>query len=298
MSDLATLTIPDIAALIATMPVDSDEFDAALGELWERAPRAGGNQPPLEEELGEELAPFRKRQAELVETAKTAVIVDGDSAQKTLDLAALCKAFEDEIEEWRKARTKPFREAAALIKQRCDALSLPVTIARAGETGKGGLRGMLTAWDDKQRAAAEAERRKLAEEQRRREEEAAAAKRAAEEAAAKGESGINYELAAMRARDEAEAAARRAEAIRAEPTRGHLGQVNRTRRIVFSIEDLNAVLPWVLADTGRAAKLLSAVTNIVDQHLRSLGVETVAKGGIEIPGVTAGVELGAAGVRR
>src|SRR5678816_1879459 len=90
------------------------------------------NQPPLAELLNEELVPFRERRDELVRVAETAAIVDDDSAAKTLDLAQLCKLFEDDIDDRRKQLAEPHRQAQKLINDAHNQLRLDVQIVRQG----------------------------------------------------------------------------------------------------------------------------------------------------------------------
>jgi hypothetical protein len=155
---------------------------------------------------------------------------------------------------------------------------------------------MLTAWDDRQRAAVEAERRRLAEEARKREAEAAAARAAAETKEAEGKSSVAAELAAIRARDEAERLRRRAEAIRHEPTRSQLGQTTRRKVIRFAVEDIRKRLAAILRSPRRKALELY-IDQMTEQDLRALGVAAIEQG-VFIPGVRAWVEEGGVSVRR
>lgn len=294
LAEYEGMSLVAIATAVANWPDGSEDQERAIWAFWSKAPRLGHNNPPADETLAEDLAPFIKRRDELLAIARTAVIVDDESAAKVLDLAALLKSAEDEIEEWRKARTKPLRDQVTAINRRCEAITVPLAQARHGETGKGGLRGMLTAWDDKKAAAAAAERRRLLEEQRKREEEAAAARRAAEEAAAAGKSAVNAELEALRKADEAERAARQAEAIRAEPVRSHMGQISRRREVKFEIVDLDKLDQHLRANYRSNVEQFART--LVGSILKGMGVDAAEKA--QIPGVIITVEKGAANVRR
>jgi uncharacterized membrane protein YqiK len=171
-----------------------------------------------------------------------------------------------------------------------------IAIAIGGTSGRDGLVGMLTKWDDAQKAAVEAERRRLAEEARQREQEAEAARAAAEAKAREGQTNVAAELEAVRARDEAERLQRRAEAIRHEPTRSQLGQTTRRRQIRFVVEDFRKRLGGILK-SPRRAQVEKLVNDITEHELRDLGVAAVEKG-IQMEGVRAWVEEGGVNVRR
>src|SRR6185369_2595798 len=136
----------------------------------------------------------------------------------------------------------------------------------------------------------------LAEEARKREEEAAAARAAAEAKAQAGKIDPAAELEALRASDEAERLARRAEAIRHEPTRAQLGQTTRRKQIRFVVEDFTARLRDILGSPRRKS-VEQLVDKLTDQELRGLGVEAV-EDGVQIVGVRAWVEDGGVSVRR
>jgi hypothetical protein len=261
------------------------------------APSIGHNSPPADEILAEELTPFRKRRDELVEVAKTAIIVDDESAAKVLDLAQICRTFEDEIDARRKEMVRPYREAEKLINDSHNRLRLDVQVARQGMNGSAGLRGLLTAWDDKKKDEAEQARMKAEREARAKELAAESARQKAAAAAAGGKGSVSAELQALRAEEEAARAAAHAESIRQEPVRGQLGQVGRKREISFDITDQLAFATWLIAQPGLQNNLKQALSTICGQHLRSLGVAVVARG-LDIPGVVARVDQGGAFVRR
>jgi hypothetical protein len=291
------LSNAELAETVAVWPDGSEDQNNALAALRARAPGIGHNRPPLAEALNDEIEPFVRRAAEVIELAGKAVIIDIDSARSVADLGVKCKDLEAQIDVARLARSKPYRDAVGLINRVFGDVAEQLKRAREGNDGRGGLRGMVTAWDNKQRAAAAAEERRLREEQRRREEAAAEAERKAREAAETGKSALNAELAAAKAREEADQAARRANAVRPEPLRSHLGQVRRTRRSKFEIEDLAKVIAWLIEHPGHRSNVEQAVRTIIGAYLTAIGIDTVARG-IEIPGVKCWVELGEASVRR
>jgi hypothetical protein len=155
---------------------------------------------------------------------------------------------------------------------------------------------MLTAWDDQQRAIVAGQRRRLAEEARQREAEAEAARAAAEAKAKEGRTDPTAELEAVRARDQAEQLARRAAAVRHEPTRSQLGQTTRRRVIQFVVEDFNKRLRGILK-SPRRSQVEKLVNDITEHELRDLGVAAV-ENGVVMDGVRAWVEEGGVSVRR
>lgn len=292
------LTNAELAASVAAWPDDSEDQRAALVALARRAPNLGHNKPPLAEALDAEVEVWRRRSEEILALVGDAVIIDAESAKKVTDLAAKTKDLEDELDKARLARGKPFRDAQALVNSTFDALIRPLKLAREGEDRRGGLRGMLTVFDNKVRAEAEAERRRLEAEQRQREAEAAEAQKKAEEAARAGAAGqVNAELAAARTREAADQARLRAEAVRPIPIRSHLGQVSRRREFRFEITDLGATIAWLITQPGHKNNVEQSVRTIVGSYLRSLGVDAVARG-VEIPGIEITVDLGTAALRR
>lgn len=293
----AHLSNQEVAAAILAWPDGSEDQNLALAALKARAPGLGHNRPPLSEALESELEPFRVRAAEALGLAEKAVIRDAEGARTALDLGVKCKDLEDEINAARLQRSLPYRDATALINRTFGDIAHALKLAREGDNGRGGLKGMLKVWDDKQRAAAQAEQARLREEQRQRELAAAEAEKTAREAAAQGQGQINAELAAAKAREEAERAAHRAEAVRPEPLRSHLGQIARRREIVFEITDLAATLAWLIQQPGHRGKVEHATRTMIGAYLKSLGTDAVARG-VAIPGIEARVEAGGVAVRR
>ena len=293
----AHLSNAEIAASVAAWPDDSEDQRQALVALAGRAPGIGHNRPPLAEALDAETAALRRRAAEIVELAGKAVIVDDDSAKKVTDLAVKCADIEDEIKTARLARSKPFRDAVDLINNIYGDIARPVALARGGDTGRAGLRGMITVWDDRQRAAAVAEQARRREEQRRLEAEAAEAQRKVDEAAAAGRGQVNAEIEAAQVRERADQAQVRADAVRAVPIRSHLGQVSRRREINFAVTDLPATCTWLISQEGHRNNIEQAVRTIIGAHLRAIGIDAVARG-VNIPGITASVGNAPAAVRR
>lgn len=261
-------------------------------------PGIGHNRPPLGEELDEELREHRDRHGQLVALAGEAVIIDEISAGKCTDLVAMIAALERELDEERKRRIRPYLEAQRLINDRYNSLIVGLEHARQGENGRGGLRGMLTAWADKKEAEAEAERQRLLEQARQREEEAARARAEAEEKARSSQGGISAELDALHAADQAERLQQRADAIRAEPTRSHLGQVSRRRDFSFRIENLRLLLGWLIKQPGLKNNIEQSARTILGSHFRSIGVDAIERGGVNIPGVTVSIVKGPVNVRR
>jgi len=153
-------------------------------------------------------------------------------------------------------------------------------------------------WDNKVRAEADAKRRQLEAEQRQREAAAAEAQRKADEAARANAAGqVNAELEAARSREAADQARLRAEAVRPQPIRSHLGQVTRRREVRFEITDLGKCVAWLMGQAGYRNNLEQACKTIIGSYLRGQKVEGVARG-VTIPGVDVTVDLGTAAVRR
>lgn len=293
----AHLSAAELASAVMAWPEGSEEQVQALVALKARAPGIGHNKPPLAEALEAEIEPLRARADDLIELAGRALIVDTDSAKSVLDLRVKVRDAEAAIDAARLARSKPYRDATALINGIFGEVTQRLKIAREGESGRGGLNGMLTKWDDKQQAEAAAEHARLREEQRRREAAVAEAERKAREASEAGKGQVNAELEAAKARDEAAQARLRAAAVRPEPLRSHLGQMSRRREIRFEITDLGAAAGWLVDQQGLRNRLEQSVKTILGAYLHSLGIDAVAQG-VAIPGVEARVEAGAATVRR
>ena len=288
LDEYAGMSIVDIAHAVVNWPEGSGDQQRAIAAIQARRPGIGHNRPPLAEQLVEEVEPFTAAAGELIEVAGTAVIIDDISAAKVVDLAGKIRDLEDQLGARRTALKKPYQDAIKLIDTAFVSTITPLAVARVGVDGKGGLRGMQTAYENKRIAEAEAERRRLAAEQRKREEEAAAARRAADEQAQAGKSTVKQDLAALAADDQAEALERQAAAIRPAPIRGQLGQVTMTRTITFQITDLPALLRWMLKQPLKAG-LAQAARTIMGTYLRGLGVDAIGRG-VTIPGVEAGIE--------
>jgi hypothetical protein len=270
------MSITDICLAAAHWPEGSEDQLRAIAAIRARAPGIGHNRPPLSEALDEELAPRRARADQLLSGNPPPTIIDEISAAKVVDWTSQLKALHDEVDKARLARTEPYRDAWKLINNRYDALKVRLAVAIEG----GGK--MLTAWDDKQKAAVEVERHRLAEEARRLKQEAEAAKTNA--------------IDALVAKDEAERMQRRAEAIRHEPTRAQLGQTTRRRVIRFVVEDFAARLRDILA-SPRKGKFEQLVDKMTEHELRDLGVAAV-ESGVQMAGVRAWIEDGGVSVRR
>lgn len=298
LDEFAGMSIRDIAQAIVHWPEDSEDQARAIAAIRTRAPGIGHNRPPLAEALDDQLARFRDQQRQLLDIAATAVIIDETSAEKVTNLAAQMAELEREAEELREKWVRPYLDGQKLINGKFNEVIRPLSLARQGDDRRGGLRGMLTRWDDKKRAEAAAERERMLQQAREREEAAAAARRAAEEKAAAGKGSVADELEALHAQDEAEHLAQRAEAIRPEPTRAHLGQVTRTREIRFEVVAIRQTISWMLKQGGLANQVQQAVTTILGKYLRGLGVATIEGGKVNIPGVEVRVEHGAASIRR
>jgi len=279
------MSITDICLAAAHWPEGSEDQLRAIAAIRARAPGIGHNRPPLAEALDEELAPRRARADQLL--AATPVIIDETSAAKVIDWTSQLKALHDDTDKVRLARTEPYRDAVKLINHRYDVLKVRLAVAIDGG------RKMLTQWDDKQRAQVEDDRRRMAEEARKRQEEADAAR-----AALPKMKGVDpaAEIDALRKADEAERLARRAEAIRHEPTRSQLGQTTRRKQIRFEIQDFAARLVDIMR-SPRRAQVEQLVHKLTEHELRDLGVAAV-EDGVQIVGVRAWVEDGGVSVRR
>lgn len=296
IDEYAGMSAVDIAHAVINWPEGSEDQIRAISALRALVPDRHHNRPPLAEAIDEELSGRRSRADQLLAVAARSVIVDEASAGKVVDLTRQLKELHDEVDKARLARTEPYRDAVKLINHSYDALKLKLSLAIGGTSGRDGLARMLTAWDDKQRAAVEAERRRLAEEARKREEEAAAARAAAEAKAQAGKIDPAAELEALRASDEAERLARRADAIRHEPTRSQLGQTTRRKQIRFEIQDFAARLRDIMR-SPRKTQVEQLVHKLTEHELRDLGVAAI-ESGVQMVGVRAWVEEGGVSVRR
>jgi len=296
IDEYAGMSAVDIAHAVINWPEGSEDQIRAISALRALVPDRHHNRPPLAEAIDEELSGRRSRADQLLAVAARSVIVDEASAGKVVDLTRQLKELHDEVDKARLARTEPYRDAVKLINHSYDALKLKLSLAIGGTSGRDGLARMLTAWDDKQRAAVEAERRRLAEEARKREEEAAAARAAAEAKAQAGKIDPAAELEALRASDEAERLARRADAIRHEPTRSQLGQTTRRKQIRFEIQDFAARLRDIMR-SPRKTQVEQLVHKLTEHELCDLGVAAI-ESGVQMVGVRAWVEEGGVSVRR
>lgn len=253
-------------------------------------PGIGHNLPPLAEQLTVALTPFSERAKQLLEIATGAVIIDNPSATKVTDLSALMATLEKELDAERTERKAPFLEASRLVDSTFNPLIEQLTTARLGpEINKrrtGGLRAMLTIYQQQQEAAA-AEARRVAEaEQRQREADAEEARRKADVARQQTQGGsIAADLDAIAAEEAAAAAQRRAEAIRPDPIRAQLGNVSSRREIAFEIDDLRKLLGFMLKSPMRG-NLEAEVRKMMAGYLRTLGTDAVERG-VVIPGLTA-----------
>lgn len=295
LDEYSGMSIVDIAHAVVNWEPDSEDQRRAIAAIQSRRPGIGHNRPALSEQLVEELAPLRARQAKMIEVAGQAVIIDDESAGKVTDLSVQVKALAEEIRQARDDRLLPYLTACQLINDQFNPLIAPLAATYGDRTT--GLRGMLGAWVQKREAAAAAERARLAEEQRQREEEAAAARRAVEEKKAAGAGTVAAELNAIKAEDAAETAHQRAEAIRPNtPIRSQLGTVGTVRTIAYDITNLRHVLGWAVKQPTILRFIEAETRKWVGAYLRQLGVDAVEKG-VEIPGVKAWIERSAA-VRR
>lgn len=253
-------------------------------------PGIGHNLPPLAELIDdlspmvdqwcvETIEPYKPRVEEMLEAIKTAVILDDESAAKVAVLVAMLRDMEQELERRHDEMKRPILEAGRAIDRAFGAMRHPIELARRGEDGRGGLRGMLTAYEHRREEAARAERERYEAEARRLAEEAEAARRRADGSLASG-------MEALQAEEAAALAERRAAAIRPEPIRSHLGQVGQRREIGFSLTDLAAAVRWMAGKQNPLrSHLEQAARTILGKHLRSLGVDAIESGGIQIPGV-------------
>jgi hypothetical protein len=295
------MSVVEIAHSITLWPEGSEDQRRAIAAIARRAPGLGHNRPPLAEAIDEELAGFRQQQAELITVAKSAVIIDEPSAQKVLDLAVKFQDLEKRLEEWHDKRKQPFLDGGRLIDGAFNAVVNPLRFAREGEGRRnpGGLRLMLTQWQDKKDAEAEAARQAALAEQRRREQEAEAAQRRLAEAAAAGANQIDAQQQLERAQKEAERAQQRAEAVRPEPIRSHGGTVGRSREVAMQIVDVHKALGWLLRQAGGKDAATQFVLTWLGRFVRAAGgVDAVARGAIKVDGVELSVKAGAASIRR
>ena len=256
---------------------------APINTLAGRAtPGIGHNQPPLADQIAEEIAAERARADELVEAAREAVIADDDDATKVVTLIKLIRDHEKVIDRAREDRKRPFLESSRIVDAAFGAVLRPLAIARAGADGRGGLGAMLNAWERGREEQARKERERIAAEQRAIAEEAERARQVAEAAKAQGAGSVAAELEAIRKQEEAARLAREADAVRPEPIRTTAGSVMARRETSFEITDIRKALGWLVKMRG--AEIAQAARTIIGSHLRSMGVDAAASA--EIPGVT------------
>ena len=137
---------------------------------------------------------------------------------------------------------------------------------------------MLTAYEHRREAEAQAERERYEAEARRLDEEAEAARRRADGSLARNGG------AAGRGSGGACRAPGGGDPARADPQ--PFGAVGQRREIGFSLTDLAAAVRWMAGKQNPLrSHLEQAARTILGKHLRSLGVDAVESGGIQIPGV-------------
>lgn len=246
----------------------------------------GANLPPLAEQLAEEAAPLRDRSRALTEVAKTALIVDEESASKIVNLVSMARAIEKEAKEAHDARKAPFLEAGRAVDAAYNEITGPM--AQIVTT----LRRMLTEFENKREAKARAEREKAEAEQRARQEEADRLAREAQEKAS-----VGAQLDAMQAQEKADAAARRAEAIRPAPLRSALGQVATVRQKAVKITDLRKLLGWMIKQPMKGGIEAEALRMMQAYVRANVEFDAIEAGKVAIPGVEITIERSAS-VRR
>lgn len=295
------MSITDIAHNIIAWPEGSEEQTRAIAAIRARAPGIGHNRPPLAEQLELDTATLRGEVDALITIAESSKIIDDESAGKVNDLIQKITAKLRAIDDARKKRNEPYAMAVGIVNATYNAMAGLLRVAHVGADENGGLRGMLTAYDNKKRAEVAAERAKAEAEQKAREAEAAEAQRKADEAREQDNfaGAITADLHAASLADQAERAAIRAEAIRPEPIRSHLGTTSRPRVIVHTIDDPAKAFAWARKTAGLGENVLADLDKRIGAYLRSraVGVAAVERG-VTIPGVTAKTELGHVSSRR
>src|SRR4249920_1358739 len=68
----------------------------------------GANQPPLSERIAEEIAPLLATRDQLLASAESALIIDGESAAKVVDLAKQMSNLEDMADLVREEMIRPY----------------------------------------------------------------------------------------------------------------------------------------------------------------------------------------------
>lgn len=288
-----TLSVIDLANAIA-YETDPEQQARAIAAIQARRPGIGHNKSPLAERIEEDIAPLKARQEELLAVAKTAVIVDNDSAAKVLTMITIARGLVEEITTARNDAIRPYDEARATIHSVYSALLAPLQAVHGERKARSGLYGAIMNFHDRQEAEAAAERERLQAEQRQREEAAAAARRIADEKKSAGTGTVSDELEVAAAQDAADLAATRAGAVRAAPIRAPLAQVNSRREIDFVVTDLRRLLGWLIKQPGLKGNIEHSVKTIVGAYLRQVGVDVIERDGVEIPGLTASVTRAAA----
>ncbi|HEX5320604.1 MAG TPA: hypothetical protein VFW46_15680, partial [Stellaceae bacterium] len=196
-------------------------------------PRAGigHNMPPLADVVAEEIAAERRRADELVQAAADSRIENDDDAGKVATLIRMMRDHEKALDRAREERKRPFLESGRIVDAVFGAVLRPLVVARGGADGRGGLGGMLTAWERKREDETRRERERIEAERRAKEAEAERARQEAEAARRAGAGAVAAELAALRKQEEADRLARQAEIVRPEPIRTPLGNVATRREI-------------------------------------------------------------------
>ena len=136
------------------------------------------------------------------------------------------------------------------------------------------LRSLNDAYEAEQDRLREAERRRLAEEEERKRREAEEAQAKADVARQEGKTGLAAELAAVQARDDADAAARARTQVHAPIVRTDVGSASRSTVTTYEIDDLTMVLTY-LRRTQRDA-LIEAIQPLVNR---------ISRAKIKVPGV-------------
>ena len=229
----------------------------------------GGNNPPLAESLADETAADRARMLELVAGANAAVIKSPADQARVTTLAGLIGTHYTEVEAKRVLRKAPFDEGAKAVQA-----AYKQAILDPLDAAKTRLRTLNDDYEREQERLRNAERRRLAEEEERQRREAEDAARKAVEAVTQGRSGLAAELAAIEARDRADAAARAREAVRAAPVRTDMGTASQTTVRTFVIDDLMKV--WRYLNKSHKAALIEQLQPLVDR---------LGRAKITIPGV-------------
>lgn len=125
--------------------------------LEEMSPGVGHNRgPSLAEEIAEILEPFRGRQEEILAVAASAKIESEIEAQKITDLVQICRSFEHQVDAERTKLKQPYLDACRQIDRAFNGFTGPVSVARYGEDGKGGLLKLLDRYKKQKDAEAKA----------------------------------------------------------------------------------------------------------------------------------------------